>query len=65
MNNPAEQLPDDPASALAALAEERARRVAAEVEVATAKAEAASAKALRAAEPLEKLVTQKSQNDRH
>jgi len=46
MNNPAEQLPDDLASALALLAEERARRVAAEVEAATAKAEAASAKAL-------------------
>src|SRR5690606_1785402 len=47
MNNPAEQLPDDLASALALLAEERARRVAAEVEAATATAEAASAKGLR------------------
>lgn len=46
MNTPVEQLPDDLASALALLAEERARRVAAEAEVATAKAEAASAKAL-------------------
>jgi transposase len=46
MNAPAEQLPDDLASALALLAEERARRVAAEAEAATAKAEAASAKAL-------------------
>ncbi|CAN6451210.1 unnamed protein product [Victoria cruziana] len=46
MNTPAEQLPDDLASALAQLAEERARRVAAEAEAATAKAEAASAKAL-------------------
>lgn len=46
MNNPAEQLPDDLASALALLAEERARRVAAEAEAATAKAEAASARAL-------------------
>ena len=46
MNDTAEQLPDDLASALALLAEERARRVAAEVEAATAKAEAASAKAL-------------------
>jgi transposase len=46
MNDTAEQLPDDLASALAALAAERARRVAAEVEAATAKAEAASAKAL-------------------
>ncbi len=46
MNDTAEQLPDDLASALALLAQERARRVAAEAEVATAKAEAASAKAL-------------------
>lgn len=46
MNSPVEQLPDDLASALALLAEERARRVAAEAEAATAKAEAASAKAL-------------------
>lgn len=46
MNHPADQLPDDLASALALLAEERARRVAAEVEAATAKAEAASARAL-------------------
>lgn len=46
MHNPAEQLPDDLASALAALAEERARRIMAEAEAATAKAEAASAKAL-------------------
>lgn len=46
MNTPVEQLPDDLASALALLAEERARRVAAEAEAATAKAEAASAKAL-------------------
>ncbi|NTF34839.1 IS66 family transposase [Rhizobium skierniewicense] len=46
MNDTAEQLPDDLASALAALTAERARRVAAEVEAATAKAEAASAKAL-------------------
>jgi transposase len=46
MNTPVEQLADDLASALALLAEERARRVAAEAEAATAKAEAASAKAL-------------------
>ena len=46
MNNPADQPPDDLASALALLAKERARRVAAEAEAATAKAEAASAKAL-------------------
>jgi len=46
MNTPVEQLPDDLASALALLAEERARRVAAEAEAATAKAEAASVKAL-------------------
>lgn len=46
MNTPVEQLPDDLASALALLAEERARRVAAEAEAATAQAEAASAKAL-------------------
>lgn len=46
MNDATEELPDDLASALALLAQERARRVAAEAEVATAKAEAASAKAL-------------------
>jgi transposase len=46
MNTNAEQHPDDLASALALLAEERARRIAAEAEAATAKAEAASAKAL-------------------
>ena len=46
MNTPVEQLPDDLASALALLSEERARRVAAEAEAARAKAEAASAKAL-------------------
>lgn len=46
MNTTAEQHPDDLASALALLAEERARRIAAEAEAATAKAEAASAKAL-------------------
>lgn len=45
MNSPVDQLPDDLASALALLAEERALRVAAEVEAATAKAEAASAEA--------------------
>jgi transposase len=46
MNDAAEQLPDDLASALAALAAERARRITAEAEAATAKAQAASAKAL-------------------
>lgn len=46
MSNATEELPDDLASALALLAQERARRVAAEAEAATAKAEAASAKAL-------------------
>ena len=46
MSNTTEELPDDLASALALLAQERARRVAAEAEAATAKAEAASAKAL-------------------
>lgn len=46
MNDAAEQLPDDLASALAALAAERVRRITAESEAATAKAEAASAKAL-------------------
>ncbi|MET3858563.1 IS66 family transposase [Rhizobium sp. OAE497] len=46
MSNVTEELPDDLASALALLAQERARRVAAEAEAATAKAEAASAKAL-------------------
>ncbi len=44
MNDAAEQLSDDLASALAAL--ERALRITAEAEAATAKAEAASAKAL-------------------
>ncbi|WP_237357450.1 IS66 family transposase [Rhizobium phaseoli] len=46
MSNATEELPDDLASALALMAQERARRVAAEAEAATAKAEAASAKAL-------------------
>jgi len=46
MNDAAEQLPDDLASALAALAKERARRITAEADAAAAKAEAASAKAL-------------------
>lgn len=46
MSNATEELPDDLASALALLAQERARRVAAEAEATTAKAEAASAKAL-------------------
>ena len=46
MSNATEELPDDLASALALLAQERARRVAAEAEASTAKAEAASAKAL-------------------
>ena len=46
MSPASEQLPDDLASALAAVAQERARRIAAEAEAATAKAEAASAKAL-------------------
>ncbi|WLS00911.1 IS66 family transposase [Shinella sumterensis] len=46
MSNATEELPDNLASALALLAQERARRVAAEAEAATAKAEAASAKAL-------------------
>lgn len=46
MNDAAEPLPDDLASALAALAKERARRITAEADAATAKAEAASAKAL-------------------
>jgi transposase len=46
MSNATEELPDDLASALALLAQERARRVVAEAEAATAKAEAASAKAL-------------------
>ncbi len=46
MSNATEELPDDLASVLALLAQERARRVAAEAEAATAKAEAASAKAL-------------------
>ncbi|NNU63082.1 IS66 family transposase [Ochrobactrum soli] len=46
MSDATEELPDDLASALALLAQERARRVTAEAEAATAKAEAASAKAL-------------------
>ncbi|SUB00995.1 Transposase and inactivated derivatives [Pannonibacter phragmitetus] len=46
MNTNAEQHPDDLSRALALLAEERARRIAAEAEAATAKADAASAKAL-------------------
>lgn len=46
MSDATEELPDDLASALALLAQERARRVAAEAEAATAKAEAASARAL-------------------
>jgi len=46
MSDATEELPGDVASALALLAQERARRVAAEAEAATAKAEAASAKAL-------------------
>jgi transposase len=46
MSNSVDQLPNDLASALALLAEERARRVTAEAEAATAKADAASAKAL-------------------
>lgn len=46
MSDATEELSDDLASALALLAQERARRVAAEAEAATAKAEAASAKAL-------------------
>ncbi|MCQ1769657.1 IS66 family transposase [Neorhizobium galegae] len=46
MNDATEQLPDDLTSALAALAEERARRITAEAEAMIAKAEAASAKAL-------------------
>ena len=46
MSDATEELPDDLASALALLAQERARRVAAEAEAATAKAEAANAKAL-------------------
>ncbi|MEJ5027414.1 IS66 family transposase [Brucella anthropi] len=46
MSNATEELPDDLASALALLAQERARPIAAEAEAATAKAEAASAKAL-------------------
>ncbi|MCZ7489105.1 IS66 family transposase [Rhizobium rhizogenes] len=46
MSDATEELPDDLVSALALLAQERARRVAAEAEAATAKAEAASAKAL-------------------
>ena len=46
MSDATEELPDDLASALALLAQERARRVAAEAEAATAKAETASAKAL-------------------
>lgn len=46
MSNAPEQLPNDLVSALALLAQERARRITAETEAATAKAEAASAKAL-------------------
>ena len=46
MSHASEQLPDDLASALALLAQERARRIAVEADAATAKAEAASAKAL-------------------
>ncbi|OJT97940.1 MAG: IS66 family transposase [Rhizobium sp. 63-7] len=46
MSDATEELPDDLASALALLAQERARRIAAEAEALTAKAEAASAKAL-------------------
>jgi transposase len=46
MSNATEELPDDLASALALLAQERARRAAAEADAANAKAEAASAKAL-------------------
>ncbi|MFH1517525.1 MAG: IS66 family transposase [Pseudomonadota bacterium] len=46
MSHASEQLPDDLASALAALAKERARRITAEADAAAAKAEAASAKAL-------------------
>jgi transposase len=46
MSDATEQLPEDLASALALLAQERARRITAEAEAATAKAEAASAKAL-------------------
>ncbi len=46
MSDATEALPDDLAGALALLAQERARRIAAETEAATAKAEAASAKAL-------------------
>ena len=46
MSNAIEELPDDLASALALLAQERARRVAAEAEASTAKAEAANARAL-------------------
>ncbi|TAY42434.1 IS66 family transposase [Rhizobium leguminosarum] len=46
MSDATDELPDDLASALALLAEERARRIAAEAEAATAKAQAASAKAL-------------------
>ncbi|MBB2671500.1 UNVERIFIED_ORG: multidrug efflux pump subunit AcrA (membrane-fusion protein) [Rhizobium esperanzae] len=46
MSYATEELPNDLASALALLAQERARRIAAEAEAATAKAEAASTKAL-------------------
>ncbi|MBA1344144.1 IS66 family transposase [Rhizobium sp. WYCCWR 11146] len=46
MSDATDELPDDLASALALLAEERARRITAEAEAATAKAQAASAKAL-------------------
>lgn len=46
MSDATDELPDDLSSALALLAEERARRITAEAEAATAKAQAASAKAL-------------------
>ncbi|MBY5660437.1 IS66 family transposase [Rhizobium leguminosarum] len=46
MSDATDDLPDDLASALALLAEERARRITAEAEAATAKAQAASAKGL-------------------
>lgn len=46
MSDAIDELPDDLASALALLAEERARRINAEAEAAAAKAQAASAKAL-------------------
>ncbi|WP_245279856.1 IS66 family transposase [Rhizobium leguminosarum] len=46
MSDATDELPDDLASALALLAEERARRIVAEAEALAAKAQAASAKAL-------------------